>query len=337
MALRQKQHSKLQTIISVIIMVILIITAGTIFKMQQDFDLARFGIQPAAAEKPVSQKADIFADIKPDNFESSGPTETYSEDNLYNKINGKAPQYTESGFVKLTTQRFVSTENEELSFEIYLFDMGEIKNAFSVYGIQKRPDAKDIENLKFAYKTENALYFIKGKYYCEIVGSSDWPELLNAITKTAQLLTDNLKDAGPDEIPELALFPKENLIKGSIKLYLSSAFGCADLNNIFTAKYKIQGQTLTAFISQRKDNDSARQLFDKYQKFLVDNGGKIIKTQSDNPNITYVEIFGIHEMIVVRENFVFGIHEFEPGQPSIELFRLIYRNLPVKEADRHND
>jgi len=312
MALEKKQPSKLESAISFGLIIILIIIVAGIIKMQFIY------------------RVDSVADWAPESFMTLGPAQIFTEENLYNKINGKAPLYTESGFAKLTTQRYINTENEELLFEIYTYDMAQVKNAFAVYSQQRRPDAKSLSGLKFAYSTSNAAYLVHGKYYCEIVGASDTPKLIDAIIQTTENLPKTLNHPGQTEISELKLFPAENLIPGSEKLYLKSAFGCAGLNNVFTATYKIDNQTFTAFISQQNDKQSAKRMFELYKNFLVENGGEIVKTQSDNPNIVYIEIFGLHEMIVIKDNYVFGIHEFEPSPAASELFELIFRNLPVK-------
>jgi hypothetical protein len=263
--------------------------------------------------------------LAPEGFKTLIAAETYTEDNLYNKIDGKAPLYTDAGFVKLTTQRYISIENEELTFETYIYDMGEIKNAFTVYSQQKRPDSLPVTGLKFGYSTENSAYLVHGKYYCEIVGASYDAKLKQAVIQISQKLPEILTQAGKTEIEELKMFPSENLIPDSQKLYQASAFGCSALNNVFTANYKVGDSTMTAYISDQSDNNAAKKMFDAYKYFLIENGGEIIK--SKNPNVIILDIFGLNEMIVVKDNYVFGIHEFEPSPTSEELFRLIFNNL----------
>ncbi len=117
----------LESAVGVLILLILVATAVGIYFVQRDFNMARFGI---ASEQESGG-----------DFPPVGKAETYNTDNLYEKIDGKAPMYQEAGFVKLTTQRFAAKSNSELGLELYLYDMGNAKNAFSVYSRQKRADA----------------------------------------------------------------------------------------------------------------------------------------------------------------------------------------------------
>jgi hypothetical protein len=187
-------------------------------------DMSRFGIGATTAELLTQKKTEEAAlgSLAPSGFEALSETETYTAENLYEKINGKAPLYTESGFEKLFTQRFASRDRENLWMELFVYDMANIRNAFSVYSTQKRAG---VEMLSFAYprfhyKTGNGLYFVHGKYYVELVGSSKSTKLLGAMVEVTQKISSTLPADGNTGAFEakMALFPKGNIVPGSIKL-----------------------------------------------------------------------------------------------------------------------
>ena len=54
------------------------------------------------------------------------------------------------------------------------------------------------------------------------------------------------------------------------------------LADIFTAQYKIDGQTITAFFGKRPDAKDAEAMAESYHKFLTENGAKIKQTANES-------------------------------------------------------
>jgi len=286
-------------------------------------------------------KSEILADLgplTPAGFETLSKTETYDSENLYEKINGKAGLYLDSGFKKLITQRFVNKDDSNLWMELFIYDMDTIANAFSVYSTQKRPD---VEMLSFAYprfyyKTGNSLYFVHGQYYVEVVGSSESTKLLSAMVDIAQKISGALAadaDTGPLEV-KMALFPKENIVPGSIRLYLTSAFGFEGLTDTFAADYRCGDQTVTAFLSRQANAKEARMIAESCYQFLIDNGGveKIIPMAAKYSG-KMIDIDGATEIILAIGPFVAGVHEAESYECALELAALLFTKL-VEESTR---
>ncbi len=310
---------------SIILILIPTVVIVAIFLHQGKPDMSRFGIGPTVAEKTMDESVNGLAQLAPQRFEPFGPAESYDEESLYEKINGKAPLYTESGFQNLSTQRYINEKDENLTFELYLYDMGSAAGAFSVYSIQRRAESAPVGDMIFAYRTKNALYLAHGRYYCELVGSSESPVLLDAIDFTVISLIEILKDPGPVEIPELSLFPADGLIPNTFILYLNGAFGFDGLTNTFSAKYKINDETVTTFISRQSDSASASGLFSSYYKFLLDNGATEIS--STEPDTKYVDFYGSLEAICAKGPFVFGIHQAEDRWAAQTILTRIRDNL----------
>jgi hypothetical protein len=257
-----------------------------------------------------------FSKMTPAGFETASEAEVYNAENLYEKIDGKAPLYTESGFEKLYARRFANPADPNLAMELYLFDMGNIRNAFSVYSLQRRADAETLPDFTFAYKTSNALYLVHGRYYAEIIGFSESTGLSKAILEVSRNIRNNIPIDKNAKIPELGFFPQENLVAGSAKFYLASAFGFEGLTNTFTAAYKIDDQTITAFFSKRPGKKDAETTAENYYNFLIANGG-VAKT-AGNKTFTakVIELSGAAEIIFTTGSFVGGVHETENRQTA---------------------
>jgi hypothetical protein len=324
---------RLESVISFCLLAVLVLIAVVVFLKQSGFDMSRFGIYTAADSALSSQKsqvniAEITLDsLTPTGFETLSKSETYTEENLYEKIDGKAPLYLESGFRKLFAQRFVSKKDKDLWMELFLFDMGTAKNAFAVYSVQKRPDAEALPTMRFAYKTTNASYFAFDGYYVELVGSAESQELLEAMLAVAEKIPSRFAVDKDTEIPELRLFPQENIVPASYKLHLTGVFGFEGLTNTFTARYMLGDNGLTAFFSRRSDAQDAHAVADSFYKFLIKNGGTDKPLLNKNIEAKVVEFYGTTEIVFTTGPFIAGIHEAQSQQLAEELAAKLINKL----------
>ena len=311
-----RTNSRLESVISISIIAILLAIAATLFIRQADTDISRFGITPAnlqPSQKPVPEaETSPFIQV-PAGFDKLSEPEVYNAENLYEKINGKAPLYTEAGFSKLYCQRFVNKSDANLWMEVFLYDMGNLRNAFSVYSMQRRPDAKTLSAFvqMYGYGTSNGLYFVYGRYYIEMIGSAESDQLVMAMLETAANIQKNPMVAGDLKIEELDLFQSENLVPDSAKLYLKNAFGFEGLSDVFTAQYKIGRQPITVFFSKCPNVQDAEAMAESYRKFLTENDATVKQTTSEFLKNKIFDFYGATEMVFTTGQFVVGVHEAE--------------------------
>ncbi len=319
----------LESAVSFCLLAVLFIIGIVIFIKQSDYDMSRLGVSSTPIELPsqpptlTREEKPALNSLKPQGFDALSETEVYEPENLYEKINGKAPLYIDSGFVKLFTQRFISESDEDLWMELFVFDMADIGNAFSIYSLQKRPDSEDLADMQFGYKTSNSLYFVHGKYYIELLGSSESAELLYTMEQVADKIIDIFPFDKNTKIDELALLPQENLVPGSTKLYLANAFGFEGLSDTFTAQYKIDGETIMAFLSEQAGITEAKTMAENYRKFLIENGAIPKKAIDQSLEGKTFDFYGTTEIVFSVGPFVAGIHEAENQQTAEKAARLL--------------
>jgi len=304
---------QLESAIGICLLAILFLIAITVLIKQSDYDMTRFGMG-ASVSAPGTETISLSSLI-PAGFETLSE-EAYLADNLFEKINGKAPLYIESGFEKLFTQRLINKDNESLWMELFVFDMTSLKNAFSVFSIQRRPDVEFLPDMQFGYRTTDSAYFVHGKYYIEFIASSKSDELFKAMMEVAHNIQTNIPVDKLTEIPELALFPQDNFVTGSPKLYLASAFGFEGFTDIFTAQYKLGDETITAFFSKRSDSRDAQLVAKSYYNFLLENGGELKPAINKTLEGKVVDFYDTTEIVSAAGLFVFGIHEAESQQSA---------------------
>ena len=311
-----RTNSRLESIISISIIVILLAIAATLFIRQANTDISRFGITAPSlqlTQKPAPESENSPVIQVPAGFDKLSEPEVYDAENLYEKINGKAPLYTEAGFLKLYCQRFVNKSDTNLWMEVFLYDMSNVRNAFSVYSMQRRPDARALPTFvqTYGYGTSNGLYFVYGRYYTEVIGSAESDQLVIAMLETAANIQKNPIVASDLKIEELDLFRSENLVPESAKLYLKNAFGFEGLSDIFTAQYRIDGREITVFFSKRPNAQDAASMAEQYSKFIVENGATVKQTTSGFLKNKVFDFYGATEIVFTTGKFIVGVHEAE--------------------------
>jgi hypothetical protein len=253
--------------------------------------------------------------LPPELVEFSAP-ESFTPENLYDKIDGKAELYLSAGFVRLNCQRFALKEAPDQWLEWFVYDMGALPQAFSVFTVQRRAEGQPLDLTEYAYRTQNALYFVCGSNYIEAVASAPSEPLMKAMLALAgRFVAANPPSASP--LPQLALFPSEGLVPGSYTLQSSDAFGFDRFKNVFTAQYRLNQAEVTAFLTSCASADAAAALRDAYRSFLIENGGKEAASTGSGDLGKAIEIMGGLEIVFSEGSFVAGVHsapDFASGE-----------------------
>ena len=264
---------------------------------------------PAAPNLAASASNDSLPALPPELSAFSAP-ETFTADNLYDKVDGKADLYLTAGFVGLQCQRLALKATNDVWMEWFVYDMGTLPQAFSVFSLQRRAEAQTLDLTPFAYQTQNSLYFVSGRYYVEAVTAMPTEPMMAAMLAMARQFVA-AHPPGAAEIPELKLFPPENLEAGSQGLQIVDAFGFDQFTNVFTAKYRVpDGATnaeVLAFLELTK-TPAAAALRDAYRSFLLANGGKEIESQDAASIGMPIEFMGNIEIVFAESNMVVGVH-----------------------------
>lgn len=328
--------SRTETGVGYSILIILLVIAAVIFLKQSDYNPAV--LQPEAlqtgspvAPSPAPGPSPDPSRYAPQQLTPLSAAESFGPENLSEKINGKAELYLSAGFVRLVSQRFAAKQDADVWMEIFIYDMGTAKGSFSVYSLQKRFDGEDLGLSRFAYKTKNALFFVHGSHYVEMVGSVDHEWMAELMLSFAK---NFIRDTGTrdEKISELAFFPVEGLDKDSISLLPADAFGFEKFDSVFTARYLVAGGEATAFFSQRKSAAEALQLAEAYFQFLLANGGKEEKLTPNIPGARLMEIMETYELMFPHGSILAGVHGAE-NRTAAERLALMLKES-IAEAGR---
>ncbi|MGD2269353.1 MAG: hypothetical protein PVI06_03055 [Desulfobacterales bacterium] len=319
--MKQKRYKagRLESAISLSIMFILIGIATAIFFQQFRYSRAILRGEQAISYRAASnsQQSKLLARLPLSLTPLSAP-EVFEPLNLSDKINGKAGLYLSAGFKRLESQRFIIDGTSDDWMEVFIYDMGSSENAFSVFSAQQREDAEPAGLGKFSYRTPNALYWIHGPYYVEIIGARPSEENTRGMQHFAEAFIQNIK-VETKSMAERELFPTKGLEKNNIMLIPTDAFGYEGFDRVYTAGYKIGDAELSAFISQRQTAAQAQQLASNYHQFLMAFGGENRGTNASIENARIVMILDTYEVIFSQGPYVAGVREAAEIAQAIDL------------------
>jgi len=314
-----------EKLISLGILSALALIAVSIFKVQSDFNPAVVQLysEPTVnSSSPQALSAPAAMMPLPKGFTTLTPPETFEARSLSDKINGKAELYLSAGFKRLQSQRLGDDSASDRWFEIFVFDMATQDNAFAVYSSQQREDAVPVDLGPYAYTTANALFWVHGPYYLELIASEDSDEARQSILRIAKNF-NKIKAVATRTVTETDLFPSPGLDPKSITLIPTDAFGMEKFDRVFVAEYTTEGTLLSAFISNRGSPAAATRLAEDYRQFLIAFGGKAAETGG----VFIVEILDAYEIILTHGPYIAGIHEATDRDRAMVLARSLQANI----------
>lgn len=328
------ENNKQEFIVSIAAVLCLAVIAVAILVKQSRYDIASFGLASDGQIKTAGPEPSFgninTGQISPSGFKALLKDELYNRDNLHEKINGKATLYLESGFRKMMSSRYVNSADNAVWMELFIYDMGDVKNAFSVYGQQKRADSAEIPDLGRAYAASNALFMAHGRYYIEIIGSTKSAVMTGALLETGSKLKSELKTAGSDTINELSMFDKKYIVPGSEKQYPRGAFGFSGFTDVFSARYRLPGSAATVFVSVKSKPEQARLNSEEYARFCIENGGVQEKTDKTG-GVAIINLFGSFEAVTACGKYVAGVHEADNQRDAEKFAEIIMATVCGRE------
>ena len=214
--------------------------------------------------------------------------------------------------------------------EWFVYDMGALPQAFSVFSLQRRMEAQTIDLTPFAYQTENAIYFVSGRYYVEAVTAMPVPAMMTGMMAMARSFVA-AHPPGPSVIPELKLFPPENREANNDGLQMADAFGFDGFTNVFTAKYQLPaGATnveVLAYLKIAKTAADAAALRDAYRSFLLSNGGKEVEAGDAAALGKPINFMDSIEIVFAESNMVAGVHAAPDAASAAKVSRQLADGL----------
>lgn len=323
------RQAKSETLISLGILAVIVITVTCVYLRQFQFNPAVIALRPETQLQMASAYASPSTpiDLTGSEIVPFSPPEHFGPETLYEKINGRADLYLEAGFLSLNAQRLTTQKSSDQFVELLVYDMATPDNAFSVFSMQRREEARDDDMIPNAYHTDNALFMAHGQYYLEILGSTASDQWHAVMGEVARLFINDHGPAASANGPETDLLPADGLKPASLQLIAANAFGHESMDRIYTGNYQIDGVLLTAFLSDRQTDAGAVELAAAYQQALLSFGAAVVDAPVSIANAVVLQFFDTYEIVFAYDRYIAGVHEADNLETAIELARRISKHL----------
>jgi hypothetical protein len=259
----------------------------------------------SAAPKPALKNEPL--EIALDGIKPMSDTEFYNSDNLFEKIDGRAPAYQDFNVQQLRCRSFSVNAAPGSYVDVYEYRFDSTIDAFGMFALERDPKGKPLDFAPDGYSGEMGYFFRQGPVYVQVIASDEKPETL-ALTKA--IAQNRAKELPVDDsgLAGRRKLPADGMIASSVAFVSENGQGQASLKDVFQAKYNFDGAELPFFIMVATPDDAA-----KAWKSLQDFCARFGKTQSlpdmNGGKIFSAQVFGKWKVVYLRDGEIGGVFD----------------------------
>ena len=241
----------------------------------------------------------------PDGWQAMGAVERFTPDNLYVKINGRAEQYLDFDVEGMETMTLVHADDASRFLDIYIYDMGSQRNALGIFVSERSPgDAAPFGT--DGYGIGPSLFFRKGQFYTQLLGSDASEETRAALEEIAGLLDAAQPDEEAEESWADAAFPADGLVADSRGYLSEDVFGLSFLSDVYTVDYESEGVVVTCFLTKRDLREQAAELWMSYRAYIDEFGTRRAVAWEDIP-VVAGDFGGFYDIAFSKNGYFGGV------------------------------
>ena len=273
------------------------------------------GDAPAAAVKGEPMEINL-AGLKP-----MSPTEFYNSDNLYEKIDGRAPAYQSFNVRQLRSRSFNVVAAAGSYVDVYEYRFDSPVDAFGMFALERDPKGQPLDFAPDGYSGAMGYFYRQGAVYVQVIASDMKPETL-ALTKA---IAENRARELPVDDSGLAgrrKLPAAGMMADSVSFVPENAQGQASFKDVFEAKYHFDGSELPFFIMVGAPDDTAK-AWKSFQDFCGRFGKVEVLPDVGGGKIFSAQVFGKWKVIYQRADELGGVYdaaEVGPARAFIEKY-----------------
>ncbi len=267
---------------------------------------AEGGAEPPGGAPKIAIKSEpleiSLAGLKP-----MSPTEFYNSDNLFEKIDGRAPAYQGFNVQQLRCRSFNVVALSGSYVDVYEYRFDSPVDAFGMFALERDPKGQSLDFAPDGYSGEMGYFYRQGAVYVQIIASDVKPETL-ALAKAVALNRAKALPADDHGLAGRRKLPVAGMIADTVSFVPENAQGQAVFKDVFQAKYKFEDAELPYFVMVTTPDDAAKAWksfqdfcgrFGKAENLPEVNGGKIFSAQ----------VFGKWKVVYQREGELGGVFD----------------------------
>lgn len=266
----------------------------------------------SAAPKAVAKGEPL--EINLPGIKPMGATEFYNADNLFEKIDGRAPAYLSFNFQQLRSRSFEVEKGGGSFVDVYEYRMDTPVNAFGIFSLERDPKGAPFDFATDGYGGEMGFFFRQGACYVQVIASDRNPRTM----ELAKAIAENRAKTLPADDSGLAgrrRLPADGMAAGSVTFVQENAQGQNFLKDVFQATYNFDGKKLPFFLMVATP-EAAAEAWKSYRDFCGRFGKSETLPDVEGGKIFKARVFGKWKVIYQRENEIGGVIDAEEGETA---------------------
>jgi hypothetical protein len=280
---------------------------------------------PAVA-KSVKEREPL--EIKVDGLRPMGDTEFYNADNLYEKIDGRAPAYLNFNFQQLRCRSFAVAGATGSFVDVYEYRFDTPVNAFGMFALERDPNGKLLAFAPDGYAGEQGFFFRQGACYVQVIASD---QNAKTIALTGVIAENRAKNLPADDtgLEARRRLPATGLDPASVQFVAGNALGQESLKNVFQGRYDFDGAKLPFFVMVATPAEAAA-AWTSLREFSGKFGGKVTALPDVNgARLFQAEGFGTWKIIYQRGGEIGGVFDADDaGKARQFVEQYLQRKVP---------
>lgn len=250
--------------IRLLLLALLPLVGLAVYLEGQDYDpsLIRF----AAPDESVAAET-AFLPEKIGDFTRAGALRFFTEENLYEYVNGHAEYFISAGFEGLAVGEYAlpGADPSAPGVIVDIYDMGEGIQAFGVYADEVGRTAAKVAVGEMGAMTPQGLSFVKGKYFVKIAAFEE-----SAPVETMAVRIDELIESSSSTAGAFSRFPDAGEVKAT-RFVKESYRGMDFAGDVAERTYDIDGKTISLSLASG-DAAAMEALVESYLAFFRESG-----------------------------------------------------------------
>ncbi len=198
-------------------------------------------------------------------WKPSKDIQVFTEDNLFDYINGASELYLSYEFRQLDVVYYKNRNKQEIVLEVYKH-LSPVY-AYGIYSQERSPDVTFVQLGTESYFSGSYLYILAGKYYIKIYSYDLEKDAEQILLEFAKSLLESFKY--DSNLPKLIqAFPSKYLVAKSEQFIARNLLGYSFFNNGYQAFYDINSETGRLFIIESQSIRESNELYDQYLQQL---------------------------------------------------------------------
>ena len=275
----------------------------------------------SAAPKPVMKSEPL--EISLAGLTPMSPTEFYNSDNLFEKIDGRAPAYQSFEVQQLRSRSFNVVAAAGSYVDVYEYRFDSPVDAFGMFALERDPKGQPLDFADDGYSGEMGYFYRQGAVYVQIIASDVKPETI-ALAKA--IAENRMKELPADDrgLAGRRKLPAAGMIADSVAFVPENAQGQSAFKDVVQAKYRFAGAELPFFIMVAAPDDAAK-AWQSFQDFCARFGKVENLPDVSGGKIFNAQVFGKWKVVYQRDGELGGVFDATDATKARELIEKYLR------------